>query len=110
MINEVKIVSKKFAGRRKAKPKFIAVVTDRCTGCASSPICKVYCPVDDCITTVSAQEYPLKRIRIDPLKCIGCRKCTSDGPMGLLLDGCPWDAIKMVSTPRWEDENYSLPY
>ena len=33
---------------------------------------------------------------MDPILCIGCKKCTSKGPDGAFLDGCPWDAIEMV--------------
>jgi Na+-translocating ferredoxin:NAD+ oxidoreductase RNF subunit RnfB len=36
--------------------------------------------------------------------CIGCKKCTSKGPDGAFLDGCPWDAIVMVDTTEVEKE------
>ena len=39
---------------------------------------------------------PFGRIEVDPALCIGCKKCTSKGPDGAFLDGCPWDAIEMV--------------
>ena len=35
-------------------------------------------------------------IQVDPILCIGCKKCLSKGPDGCFLDGCPWDAIVMV--------------
>lgn len=45
---------------------------------------------------------PFGRIEVDPYLCIGCQKCTSKGPDGAFLDGCPWDAIEMVPTDDWE--------
>ena len=45
---------------------------------------------------------PFGRIEVDSYLCIGCQKCTSKGPDGAFLDGCPWDAIEMVPTEDWE--------
>ncbi len=45
---------------------------------------------------------PFGRIEVDKSTCIGCAKCTSKGPDGTFLDGCPWDAIDMVNTQDWE--------
>jgi ferredoxin len=70
---------------RKKRPKEIAVITECCTGCAGSPACVAYCPVE-----------------VDPALCIGCKKCVSQGPGGAFLDGCPWDAIEMVATEQVE--------
>jgi len=82
---------------RKKKPKEIAVITECCTGCAGSPACVPYCPVADCMFWVEDEENPpFGRIQVDPQLCIGCKKCTSKGPDGSFLDGCPWDAIEMV--------------
>lgn len=53
---------------------------------------------------------PYGRIWVDPLKCVGCRKCLRDGSDGSFLDGCPWDAIVMVPTPQWERMHGELPY
>jgi len=84
---------------RKKKPKEIAVITECCTGCAGSPACVPYCPVADCMFWVEDEENPpFGRIQVDPQLCIGCKKCTSKGPDGSFLDGCPWDAIEMVET------------
>jgi ferredoxin len=47
---------------------------------------------------------PFGRIQIDPILCIGCKKCLSKGPDGCFLDGCPWDAIAMVDTVEVERE------
>jgi len=45
---------------------------------------------------------PFGRIEVDKTTCIGCAKCTSKGPDGTFLDGCPWDAIEMVAIEQWE--------
>lgn len=101
----------KFIGRRAKKPKWLAVITDVCTGCAGSPVCQLYCPVEDCMILVPAEDaFPYGRIWVDPLKCIGCKKCISRGPEETFLDGCPWDAIAMVPTTEWEQENGILPF
>jgi ferredoxin len=88
---------------RKKKPKELAVITECCTGCAGSPACVPYCPVSDCMFWVpDAENPPFGRIQVDPQLCIGCKKCTSKGPDGAFLDGCPWDAIEMVEIGRVE--------
>jgi ferredoxin len=50
------------------------------------------------------------RIEVDPLLCIGCKKCITKGPMDTLLEGCPWDAIDMVSLQNFEGEHGELAY
>jgi ferredoxin len=47
---------------------------------------------------------PSAASQIDPILCIGCKKCLSKGPDGCFLDGCPWDAIAMVDTVEVEKE------
>ena len=89
--------------RRKRKPHIIAVINECCTGCAGSPACVEYCPVEDCMYWVPDKNNPpFGRIEVDPYLCIGCQKCTSKGPDGAFLDGCPWDAIEMIPTDDWE--------
>ena len=101
----------KFIGRRKVKPKLLAVITDACSGCAGAPVCQIYCPVDECMLLLPAGDAPpYWRIWVDPLKCVGCKKCVTRGPAETLLDGCPWDAIRMVPTPLWEAEYGQLAY
>ena len=69
--------------RRKRKPHIIAFIEDNCTGCAGSPACVDYCPVEDCMYWVpDADHPPFGRIEVDPLLCIGCKLCTSKGPDG----------------------------
>jgi len=82
---------------RKKRPKELAIITECCTGCAGSPACVPYCPVADCMYWVPDEGHPpFGRIEVDPILCIGCKKCVSKGPDGAFLDGCPWDAIEMV--------------
>ncbi len=102
---------RKFAGRRTKKPRLLAVVNEQCTACAGSPVCQIYCPVDECMILVPTGDgFPYGRIWVDPLKCVGCKKCIGRGPEGILLDGCPWEAIEMVPTPQWETLHGELPY
>jgi len=95
--------SKGITTPRKKKPKELAVITECCTGCAGSPACVEYCPVEDCMFWVPDEDHPpFGRIQVDPILCIGCKKCTSKGPDGAFLDGCPWDAIVMVDIAEVE--------
>jgi ferredoxin len=97
--------SKGLTTPRKKKPKELAVITECCTGCAGSPACVEYCPVEDCMFWVADEDsIPFGRIAIDPILCIGCKKCLSKGPDGCFLDGCPWDAIAMVDIAEVEKE------
>ena len=89
--------------QRKRKPHILAVINESCTGCAGSPACVEYCPVEDCMFWVPDEDHPpFGHIEVDPFLCIGCKKCTSKGPDGSFLDGCPWDAIDMVPTEEIE--------
>ena len=96
---------------RKRKPRQVAVIAEHCTGCAGSPVCVIYCPVEACMFWVPDAQYePFGRIEVDKSTCIGCAKCASRGPGGTLLDGCPWDAVYMVNTASWEaDRGTVLP-
>ena len=95
---------------RKRKPKQLAIINVNCTGCSGSPVCVAYCPVEACMFWVTDEENPpFGRIEVDKATCIGCAKCTSKGPDGTFLDGCPWDAIEMVEIDAWEAEHTQLP-
>ena len=97
--------------QRKRKPVVIAVINDACTGCAGSPACVDYCPIGNCMIWVPDEEHPpFGRIEVDALLCIGCKLCISKGPEGTYLEGCPWDAIDMVSTKDYEAVLGPLPY
>lgn len=102
----------KLKTQRKRKPKQIAVINECCTGCAGSPVCQELCPVDHCMVLVRDEEHApdFGRITVDPLLCIGCKKCTSKGPDGIFLDGCPWNAIDMVDTAEFEAAYGELAY
>ena len=89
--------SKGLTNRRKKKPREIAVINECCTGCSGSPACVAYCPVEDCMFWLPDEDHPtFGVIQVDPQTCIGCKLCTSKGPDGTFLDGCPWDAIDMA--------------
>ena len=91
---------------RKKMPRELAIINELCTGCAGSPACVEYCPVEDCMYWVPDEDHPpFGRIEVDPFLCIGCKKCISKGPDGTFLDGCPWDAIDMVPLAEWEAEH-----
>jgi ferredoxin len=103
--------SEGLTNQRKKVPKILAVINECCTGCAGSPACVDYCPVADCMYWVTdADNPPFGRIEVDPLLCIGCKLCTSKGPDGAFLEGCPWDAIDMVPTAEWEAVHGKMPY
>src|SRR5439155_11625113 len=66
---------------RKKKPKELAVITECCTGCAGSPACVEYCPVEDCMFWVPDEVHPpFGRILVYRMRFIGCKKCISKGP------------------------------
>ena len=97
--------------KRKRKPHFLAVINECCTGCAGSPACVEYCPVEQCMYWMDDPDQPpFGRIVVDPLLCIGCKLCTSKGPEGAFLEGCPWDAIDLVPTGEWEAGHGTMPY
>ena len=97
--------------KRKRKPHILALINENCTGCSGSPACVDYCPVEDCMFWVSDGDgLPFGRIIVDPLLCIGCKLCTSKGPDGTFLEGCPWDAIDMVPVAEFEASKGVLPY
>ncbi len=97
--------------KRKRKPHIIAVINEMCTGCSGSPACVDYCPVAECMYWVPDEDHaPFGCIRVDPTTCIGCKLCTSKGPDGSFLEGCPWDAIDMVPLADFEAVYGQLPY
>jgi len=97
--------------KRKRKPHILALINEACTGCSGSPACVDYCPVDECMYWVPDEEHPpFGRIVVDPYTCIGCKLCTSKGPDGAFLEGCPWDAIDMVPLAEWEGKFGTLAY
>jgi ferredoxin len=59
---------------------------------------KGYTPSTFALRRHDEDHPPFGRIEVDPQLCIGYKKCPSKRPDGSFLDGCPWDAIEMVST------------
>jgi ferredoxin len=109
ILEKMEPMSHGMTGPRKKKPKALAFITDRCTGCAGSPVCVGYCPIEACMFWVPDEDHPpFGMVAVDPGLCIGCKKCTTQGPDGTLLDGCPWDAIDMIDTEIWEAEYGSV--
>jgi ferredoxin len=106
VIEKLEPMSRGRTDLRKRKPKLLAIINDSCTGCAGSPVCVAYCPVEACMFWIPDLDYPpFGRIEVDKTTCIGCAKCTSKGPDGTFLDGCPWDAIEMMSIEEWETQH-----
>lgn len=80
------IQAKEEKGKRKRKPKQLAVVEQAgCTGCE---FCIEFCPVD-CIIVVPGPEHDEhnKLVEIDLEECVGCTLCAKY---------CPWDTIYML--------------
>jgi len=106
LIEKAEPISRGRTDLRKRKPKQLAVINESCTGCSGSPACVEYCPVESCMFWIPDEEHaPFGRIEVDKGLCIGCARCTSKGPDGAFLDGCPWNAIEMVDTGAWEAEH-----
>jgi ferredoxin len=101
----------KNAAKRKRKPHIVAVINEMCTGCSGSPACVDYCPVPNCMFWEEDPEHPpFGHILVDPITCIGCKLCTSKGPDGAFLEGCPWDAIDMVPLAEFEAKFGAMPF
>lgn len=83
--------------QKRRKPHRVAFVSDFCTGCGGTPVCRVYCKYGALKLVEDPETYPLKRMTVDRDRCIGCGACISGGRDGLLLTGCPWDAIYLVT-------------
>ena len=80
-----------------AKKKFVAVIDENCTGCAGTPVCRMFCPTEGALEYLPDEtSHHFMRMRVNPEKCIGCRSCVSRGYQGARIEGCPWDAIRMV--------------
>lgn len=109
-VEKLSPISEGKSDKRKRKPHIVAVINECCTGCAGSPACVEYCPVGDCMFWVKLPHETFGRIMVDPLLCIGCKLCTSKGPEGAFLEGCPWDAIDMVPLAEFEAKYGKLPY
>jgi ferredoxin len=92
----MKTVAFKKHASKSVKPAFIAYVNDRCTGCGGAPVCLRACKNGALELEWDTENYPLKRMRVNPFKCTGCGACVSRGDNGILTTGCPWDAIRLM--------------
>ncbi|MDY6824406.1 MAG: 4Fe-4S dicluster domain-containing protein [Thermodesulfobacteriota bacterium] len=81
--------------KRRARTKRQAVVLDFCTGCGGSPVCQVYCKYNALELVDDPENYPYKRMMVNTDRCIGCGACLSGGKDGMMLTGCPWNAIRL---------------
>ena len=43
---------------------------------------------------------PFGRIQVDPVLCMWCKECLSEGRDGCFRDGCPWDEILVIDMAR----------
>src|SRR5260370_35674117 len=84
---------------RKKKPRILAITTDCCTGCAGSPACIEYCPIEACMFWIADENHPpFGRIGVDPYLGIGCKNSRSKARDGGCLDGCPGHAVERLLT------------
>jgi ferredoxin len=92
------MVSDIFDKKRRSAAR-LAVVEPWCTGCGGAPICMVYCKKNALQLVKDKEVYPFHTISVNHGLCIGCEACVSKGKQGIMLSGCPWDAIRM-KTPQ----------
>jgi ferredoxin len=78
---------------KNAKVAKIAVIDPWCTGCAGTPVCLVYCKQKALRLVKDKEAYPFNIMTVDGSSCIGCGACVSAGRQGIMLSGCPWNAI-----------------
>lgn len=96
ILGDIPEIPKKY-GKKKAKPRLMAVVNNNCTGCRA---CVEFCPVD-CIETLPAGTHPdqvIQPVQIRFDECIGCSICAK------VCDRLAWEAIDMISTEDFERE------
>ncbi len=92
---ELRNQDEKVAGKRKVKR--IAVISEWCTGCGGSPVCLVYCKFSALQLVADPENYPFQRMTVNRDLCVGCGACVSGGKDGLMLTGCPWNAISLMT-------------
>ena len=79
---------------RRSKTK-VAVIEPWCTGCSGVPVCTVYCKKNALRLVKDEETYPFQMMTVNRTLCIGCGACVAKGNEGIMLSGCPWDAIRM---------------
>lgn len=75
----------------------IARIEPWCTGCGGSPVCLVYCKQKALKLIRDEKNYPFSVMTVVSSRCIGCGACVAGGKQGIMLNGCPWDAIRIES-------------
>jgi ferredoxin len=81
---------------RKTRVKRMAAIADWCTGCGGVPVCRVYCKFDALHLVEDTENYPFRRMTVDGGRCVGCGACVASGTQGIVLTGCPWNAIRLM--------------
>jgi NAD-dependent dihydropyrimidine dehydrogenase PreA subunit len=76
--------------------KRAAFVTERCTGCAGAPVCRIFCPCGALEIMEDRENFPFKRMQVNADSCTGCGSCVTRGPQGARILGCPWNAIRLT--------------
>ncbi|MBU1170118.1 MAG: 4Fe-4S dicluster domain-containing protein [Proteobacteria bacterium] len=80
---------------KSKKARKVAVVAPWCTGCGGAPVCLVYCKRGALSLVKDPDAYPFTLMTVNEKICIGCEACVSAGDQGIMLKGCPWNAIHM---------------
>jgi ferredoxin len=80
---------------KKPKSYKIAVIDPWCTGCGGSPVCRVYCKQKALRLIKDKEADPFSIMTVDGSLCIGCGACAAAGRQGIMLSGCPWNAIRI---------------
>ncbi len=83
--------------RKPRKNRKIAVIDPWCTGCGGAPVCMVYCKSNALKPVKDPKAYPFMMMTVDSATCIGCGACVANGRQGLMISGCPWNAIHLAS-------------
>jgi len=85
------------------KPKELAVITECCTGCAGSPACVEYCPVEDCMFWVPDEDAtPFGRIAIDPYPLHrAARNASAKDPTAASLT-----VVRGMPSPWWKPQKW----
>lgn len=73
-----------------------ALIEAWCTGCGGAPVCMVYCKRDALQLVKDKESPPFMIMTVDHTRCIGCGACVSGGRQGIVLSGCPWNAIRLI--------------
>ncbi len=82
---------------KRPRSRMVARVTESCTGCGGSPVCRIFCRRDALQLMDDPENYPFTKMRVDSSRCSGCGNCQAGGPDNIQVTGCPWNAIRLVA-------------